>query len=86
MFLDILVRQGEMCVLFSLYLNDLEDFFQINDINGLKSISDEVETELNYYLKLFVIVYADDSVLNTRVYIAVHIYNSLIHISVDCMF
>jgi hypothetical protein len=45
-----------MCVLFSLYLNDLEDFFQINDINGLKSISDEVETELNYYLKLFVLV------------------------------
>ena len=55
-----------MCVLFSLYLNDLEDFFQINDINGLKSISDEVETELNYYLKLIVIVYADDSVLMSK--------------------
>jgi hypothetical protein len=55
-----------MCLLFSLYLNDLEDFFQINDINGLKSISDEVETELNYDLKLFVIVYADDSVLMSK--------------------
>jgi hypothetical protein len=32
----------------------------------LESISDEVETELNYYLKLFVIVYADDSVLMSK--------------------
>ena len=38
-------------------------FFQINDINGLKSISDEVETELNYYFKLFFILYADDTIL-----------------------
>jgi len=29
----------------------------------LKSISDEIGTELNYYLKLFVILYADDTVL-----------------------
>ena len=59
------VRQGENLspVLFSLYLNDLEEFFQVNNIIGLKSISDEIETELNYYLKLFVILYADDTVL-----------------------
>ena len=56
------VRQEEnvSLVLFSLYLNDFEEFFQINNINGLKSISDE---KLNYYLKLFVILYADDTVL-----------------------
>ena len=50
-------------VLFSLYLNDLEEFLKVNNIIGLKSISDEIETELNYYFKLFFILYADDTIL-----------------------
>jgi hypothetical protein len=29
-------------VLFSLYINDFEENFQINNINGLKTISDEI--------------------------------------------
>jgi hypothetical protein len=49
--------------LFSLYLNDLEEFLKVNNIIGLKSISDEIETELNYYFKLFFILYADDTIL-----------------------
>ena len=59
------VRQGENLspVLFSLYLNDLEEFLKVNNIIGLKSISDEIETELNYYFKLFFILYADDTIL-----------------------
>ena len=50
-------------VLFSLYLNDLEEFLKVNNKIGLKSISDEIETELNYYFKLFFILYADDTIL-----------------------
>ena len=50
-------------VLFALFLNDFEEIVQINDIDGLKSISDEIGTQFNYYLKLFVILYADDTVL-----------------------
>jgi hypothetical protein len=46
-----------------LYLNDLEEFLKVNNIIGLKSISDEIEIELNYYFKLFFILYADDTIL-----------------------
>ena len=59
------VRQGENLspVLFALYLNDLENFMQDKNVHGLDSISDDIENELNMYLKLFVILYADDTVL-----------------------
>jgi hypothetical protein len=33
------------------------------DILGLKSITDELETELEIYLKIFVMLYADDTIL-----------------------
>ena len=36
---------------------------QDNNVHGLDSISDDIERELNMYLKLFVILYADDTVL-----------------------
>ena len=49
--------------LFSLYLNDLETFLENNNVTGLKTLSDELEQELGYYVKLFVIMYADDIVL-----------------------
>ena len=49
--------------LFSLYLNDLETFLEKNNVTGLKTLSDELEQELGYYVKLFVIMYADDTVL-----------------------
>ena len=57
------VRQGENLspILFSLYLNDLETFLSDNNANGISfSIS---ELNLSIYLKLFVILYADDTVL-----------------------
>jgi hypothetical protein len=59
------VRQEEKMfpVLFALFLNDFEEIVQINDIDRLKSISDEIGTQFNYYLKLFVILYTDDTVL-----------------------
>jgi hypothetical protein len=33
------------------------------DIVGLKIITDELETELEIYLKIFVMLYADDTIL-----------------------
>ena len=49
--------------LFSLYLNDLETFLENNNVTGLKTVSDELEQELGYYVKLFVIMYANDTAL-----------------------
>ncbi len=59
------VRQGENLspALFSLYVNDLEEYFTSKNIIGLSSISDDIEVQLNYFVHLFVILYADDTVL-----------------------
>ena len=59
------VRQGENMspLLFSLYLNDLEQFLASENITGLQSVTDVLEKDLSVYLKLFVLLYADDTVL-----------------------
>lgn len=59
------VRQGENLspLLFALYMNDLEQFFIDSNISGIKCISEELADELNIYLKLFLLLYADDTVL-----------------------
>ena len=59
------LRQGENLspLLFSLYLNDIEQFFIQNNITGLECITRENENNLNIYLKLFILLYADDTVL-----------------------
>ena len=59
------VRQGENLspFLFSLFLNDLDSYLLSNNIIGLKTISDEIENDLAIFLKLFVMLYADDTVL-----------------------
>jgi len=59
------VRQMEIIspFLFSLILKDLETFLGKNNTTGLKTLSDDVEQELGYYIKLFVIMYADDTIL-----------------------
>ena len=58
-------RQGENLspFLFSLYLNDIETFFIENQIIGLTSISDEIAERLDIYIRLFIMLYADDAVL-----------------------
>ena len=57
--------KGKTCPLFFflMFLNDLEEFLLTKDIVGLKSITDELETELEIYLKIFVMLYADDTIL-----------------------
>ena len=59
------VRQGEIIspFLFSLYLNDLEEFLLSNNVKDLSCLSEKVEREFNIYLQLFVLLYADDTIL-----------------------
>ena len=59
------VRQGENLspALFSVFLNDLQDYLEQKDIVGLKSISYDLENELTVFLKIFLLLYADDTVL-----------------------
>ena len=49
--------------LFSLFLNDLEEFFIHENVPGLNSISDELDSSLDIFMKLFIILYAEDTVL-----------------------
>ena len=59
------LRQGENLspFLFSLYLNDLEQFLSSSNVNGVSCINDEIEEKLGIYLKLFFLLYADDTIL-----------------------
>ena len=59
------LRPGENLspFLFSLYLNDLEQFLSSSNVNGVSCINDEIEEKLGIYLKLFVLLYADDTIL-----------------------
>ena len=59
------VRQGENLspFLFSLYINDLEEFLVEKNVLGIHSISNDIENELFVYFKLLVLFYADDCVI-----------------------
>ena len=62
------VRQGENLspFLFSLFLNDLEEFLISNGATGLNSVSSKFVNEFDIYLNLFVLLYADDTVLKSE--------------------
>ena len=59
------VRQGENMspFLFAIFLNDLENFLESQNCIGFQTISDEIDTILGIYLKLFALLYADDTAL-----------------------
>jgi hypothetical protein len=52
-------------LLFSIYLNDLEKYFIELNGNPLELLSEQSVNELNVFIKLFVILYADDTVILT---------------------
>ena len=58
------VRQGENLspVLFAIYLNDFHSFLNERCI-GLNNLCTVVEEELEIYLKLYVLLYADDTII-----------------------
>ena len=58
------LRQGENLspFLFAIYMNDLEKYFLDKNITGLSTIGQELEDKLFIYLKLFILLYADDTV------------------------
>ena len=62
------VRQGVNLTLFlfSTFLNDLESFFENRDIFGLKTVTADIKRQLNVFLKIFCILYADHTVLMTE--------------------
>jgi len=62
---EIEVRQGENLspLLFSIYLNDLQDFLEGLNIKGIDSISRDLENELMIYFKILILLYADDTIL-----------------------
>ena len=46
-----------------MYLNDLEQFLNDRNVNGLTSITEDFEGELDVYFKKIVLLYADDTVI-----------------------
>ena len=59
------LRQGENLspFLFSLYLNDLEEFMVSNNVIGLQCLNNQLEDDFHMYIKLFILLYADDTIL-----------------------
>jgi hypothetical protein len=57
------VRQGENLFpfLFALYINDIEEFFENRNISSLHMIDEMNDNLLGVFIKLFILLYADDT-------------------------
>ena len=58
------VRQGDNLspVLFAIFMNDLEDHLFVDQVEGIP-VDVEVDDQTSYFFKLFVLLYADDTVI-----------------------
>ena len=58
------VRQGDNLspVLFALFMNDLEDKLLIDNVDGIR-VDLSADDQSMYFLKIFVLLYADDTVI-----------------------
>ena len=59
------IRQGENLspFLFAFYLNDIESYFIPNDVESLKIIENFCISDLDIFLKMFVLLYAEDTII-----------------------
>ena len=59
------VRQGENLspFLFLIYLNDLEQFMLTEGASGLPFVEERLENEIQIYVKLLLLLYADDTII-----------------------
>ena len=59
------LRQGENLspLLFALYINDMESFFTSRNVTGLQSCTETILQQINVYVKLMLLFYADDTVI-----------------------
>ena len=48
---------------FAIYQNNLEQFFVENDVNDLENIRNMCSENLNIFVKLFSLLYADDTII-----------------------
>ena len=57
--------KGKICIrfLFSIFLSDLEEYLLINNITGLQILSSKIQEHLSVYLLMFVLLYADDTII-----------------------
>jgi hypothetical protein len=58
------VRQGEnLSPFFSIFLNDLEDYFEELNALPLGTITEKIQNTLHTIIQIFVLLYADDTVI-----------------------
>ena len=62
------LRQGVKLslILFVLYLNDLEEYLSVNYVNHLEIMNGYCMQHIGMYLKLFLLLHADDTVIFTE--------------------
>ena len=64
------VRQGENLSPFlsALFINDIEQFFEEHNIQTLTMVDEKCEELLDLYMKIYILLYADDTVLLSETY------------------
>ena len=61
----LVLGKGKICPVpyFAIYQNNLEQFFVENDVNDLENIRNMCSENLNIFVKLFSLLYADDTII-----------------------